>query len=55
MKHLSIVFFLLFAVVVYAQPGAPGGDPVPLDGGLIALLAAGAAYGAKKYRNNQEN
>jgi hypothetical protein len=30
----------------------PGGGPdVPIDGGLSLLLAAGSAYGIKKYRS----
>jgi hypothetical protein len=33
-----------------AQPGGGGPPPisVPVDGGITLLLAAGAAYGAKK-------
>lgn len=37
----------MFAVVVYAQPANPA-NPVPLDAGISILIAAGAAYGAKK-------
>ena len=37
----------MIVVVVYAQPGNPS-NPVPLDAGLSILIAAGAAYGAKK-------
>ncbi|HEY0899888.1 MAG TPA: hypothetical protein VGD90_11170 [Sphingobacteriaceae bacterium] len=42
------------------DPGMPGdnGDPdgedVPLDGGVVFLLAAGAAYGYKKLRDNKQ-
>jgi hypothetical protein len=36
----------------------PCGDnpdiPMPLDGGLAILLAAGAGYGIKKYRSEQK-
>jgi hypothetical protein len=28
----------------------PGGEPVPVDGGLSLLLAAGAAFGASRLR-----
>jgi len=42
----------LMATAVFAQdPGLPGGDPdtpVPIDGGLLLLLAAGLGYGVKK-------
>lgn len=31
------------------NPGLPGEDPdVPVDGGMVVLLAAGAAYGLRK-------
>ena len=44
----AILFILVFSsMLVNAQPLNPA-TPVPLDGGLIALLAAGAVYGAKK-------
>ncbi|TVQ79270.1 MAG: hypothetical protein EA358_03775 [Flavobacteriales bacterium] len=46
------VIILFSPVFVYAQPRPPS-VPVPLDGGLVALLIAGAAYGAKKHFNNQ--
>lgn len=42
------------------DPGMPGdnGDPdgedVPLDGGVLFLLAAGAAYGYIKLRENKQ-
>lgn len=33
-----------------------GGDPdVPIDGGLSALLIAGAAYGARRLKRSPEN
>ncbi|MCU0404393.1 MAG: hypothetical protein MUE99_07570 [Chitinophagaceae bacterium] len=49
---------VLFSGNVYGQDG--GNDPdqpgVPLDGGLSILLAAGAAYGGKKfYDANKKN
>jgi hypothetical protein len=49
---LVTCFLALLATVLYAQdPGLPGGDPdtpVPIDGGLLVLLAAGIGYGASK-------
>ena len=41
-------------------PGDPdtpesGTDPIPLDGGISLLLAAGAAYGIKKVRDFRKN
>jgi hypothetical protein len=43
---------LVSATVLYAQPPSPpdqlGPDPIPVDGGLSLLVAAGIGYGAKK-------
>ena len=49
-RHFLVTaLFTLFSVVCFAQPGDPGGDPdVPL-GGIELLIAAGAAFGAKKW------
>ena len=35
--------------------GGGGGENVPIDGGAALLLAAGAAYGIKKIKENREN
>lgn len=63
-KLILLTSFLIIGIIVNAQPD-PGGDPgsqpppggaVPVDGGLVFLLAAGAGYGAKKaydYRKNK--
>lgn len=40
------------AIVLAQDPG--GGPDAPLDGGLGMLLAAGAAYGIKKYRHQRK-
>jgi hypothetical protein len=47
MKRFLIIF-TLSTTSVLAQPSPPQFQPAPLDGGLIALLAAGAVYGTKK-------
>ena len=39
--------------LLLAQPDNPN-PPVPIDGGLVALAAAGAAYGVKKYRDSKK-
>jgi len=59
MKKIKLLFiFCLFTLLantdLVAQPGAPD-EPgcwpppcVPIDGGIVALIIAGAAYGTKK-------
>jgi hypothetical protein len=57
----ALLFFGVFNL--YAPPGDPGGGPgggdppvgtdVPIDGGAIVLLIAGAAYGAKKLKKKK--
>jgi hypothetical protein len=56
MKRLILTFcMVVLAATVFAQgPGLPGEDPdtpVPIDGGLLALLAAGIGYGLKKMKD----
>ena len=60
-KIIPTLLFLFVLGVSLAQPPIPPPNAVgaPIDGGLSLLLAAGAAYGAKKvydFRNkdNQE-
>lgn len=51
---MMLIVMLAIPVLTMAQ-GDPGGDPdAPIDGGLSVLLAAGAAYGVKKYRNHKK-
>ena len=55
---ILITGLLLIAVSIlpfFAMAQDPGGGPdVPIDGGLSLLLAAGAAYGIKKYRQGKK-
>lgn len=55
-KYLPVVICLLAGLMPFAgfaqDPG--GGPDAPIDGGLSVLLAAGAAYGVKKYRDNRK-
>jgi hypothetical protein len=67
LRKITVVALILIATTTlstYAQgPGDPGGGPsggdppvgagVPLDGGAIALLIAGAAYGIKSLRKKK--
>ena len=60
-KSLLVSLLLLMLVMALPQillaqgPGDPGCDPLdplcPIDGGLSALLVAGAGYGIKKVRD----
>jgi hypothetical protein len=56
-RYLFLVLFICCAKVSKADdPGLPGGDPdVPLDGGILVLVAAGIYYGVKKIRNKNDN
>lgn len=60
MKHHRL-FRLLFIVICIAVPlitlaqGPPDPEDTPIDGGLSLLLAAGAAYGVKKYRDRRKD
>jgi len=40
---------------VWIPQGTPPEPPVPLDGGLVALLAAGGAVAYKKYKSKRPN
>ncbi len=55
-----IVFSFCVPMITHADDGNPdpGCDPgnpaCPIDGGLTALLAVGAAYGIKKVRDSRK-
>ncbi len=45
----------LVATILPVLAHAQGPDPdAPIDGGLSLLLAAGAGYGVKKYRDHKK-
>ena len=44
-----------FEEPVFIPQNTPPDPPVPLDGGLVALLAAGGAVAYKKYRSKRSN
>ena len=46
-KYFTTLGLLMIVLAAFAQPGNPN-NPVPLDGGISLLIAAGAAFGAKK-------
>ena len=47
---LLVLLCIALPVITLAQ-GPPDPEDTPIDGGLSLLLAAGAAYGIKKYHN----
>ncbi len=52
-----IALFILtpeFMQSAIAQPPPPDIQPIPIDGGLGFLLAAGIIYGAKKLKKKEE-
>jgi hypothetical protein len=63
---IALVFILIGFDVLALPPGPPGGgggppcwpppcNPIPIDGGLSYLLAAGAVLGGRKlYKMNQK-
>ena len=59
-KKLSIVIiacFIMLPGIVFAQGGFDDDvtdNPVPFDGGVTLLLAAGLGYGIKKVREQRQ-
>lgn len=54
MKRAFFVFaFLFVSGMAMAQPNNPT-NPVPLDGGLSLLIAAGGALGYKMYKGKRQ-
>jgi hypothetical protein len=55
--YITLIMLVCMAlpVLTMAQGGPIDPDDVPIDGGLSLLLAAGAAYGVKKYREHKKN
>ena len=51
--------FCLTAVSSFAGPPPPPPPSIPIDGGISVLIAAGAAFGAKKiydkYKKSKED
>lgn len=60
-KYIIRIITALITLAVIILPfftlaqGGPGDSPdAPIDGGLSLLLAAGAGYGIKKYRDGRK-
>ncbi|WP_316811246.1 PID-CTERM protein-sorting domain-containing protein [Pedobacter heparinus] len=59
MKYTLLLVLMLHVTCLWAMgtddPGLPGDDPdLPIDGGVAALLLAGAAYGLRKINQQKE-
>ena len=54
---IGLIIGLVFLTqVLSAQPPPPPPQDIPIDGGLLALLAAGLIYGAKEiYKYERKN
>jgi len=54
-KALLLLFVIMFANSAIAQGPPPPPPPIntPLDGGILALVAAGVVYAIKKIRDNK--
>jgi hypothetical protein len=50
---LIVVICMAIPMVTLAQ-GPPDPNDTPIDGGLSLLIAAGAAYGVKKYKDGRK-
>ena len=49
--------FSVLPICGYAQLGDPGEDPdaaIPIDGGVVLLIAAGVGYGVKKANDRRK-
>ncbi len=62
-KHILTVFLVIINLIAFAAapPPPPGAGPgcwpppcMPIDGGITLLMAAGAAYGAKKIYDSRK-
>jgi hypothetical protein len=54
--YLLIMMILSLHTAMAQDPGDPSADDpaAPVDGGITLLLAAGAAYGARRLNRNKE-
>ncbi len=57
-RMILLVCVIILPGFLFAQPGGFDDDvldnPVPFDGGVTLLVAAGLGYGIKKYRDNRK-
>lgn len=54
-KFSAVLVLMITVIPFFALAQDPGEGPdAPIDGGLSLLIAAGAAYGVKKYREHKK-
>ncbi len=55
-KAILLILLIVFAQSAFAQGPPPPPPPIdtPIDGGVLALLFAGAAYAIKKIREKNK-
>ena len=54
---ILLSIFIVLPICGYAQLGDPGEDPdaaIPIDGGVVLLIAAGVGYGVKKAKEQKK-
>jgi hypothetical protein len=52
--YLILLMLICIALPMISNAQIVDPDDTPIDGGLSLLLAAGAAYGVKKYRDGKK-
>ncbi len=52
--YFILVLFCCMAIPAISHAQIIDPEDTPIDGGLSLLLAAGAAYGVKKYRDGKK-
>lgn len=53
--YITLIMILCIALpMITLAQGPTDPDDTPIDGGISLLLAAGAAYGVKKYRDGRK-
>ena len=54
-KAILLILLIVFANSTFAQGPPPPPPPItPIDGGVVALFLAGAAYAIKKIRDKNK-
>ena len=54
-KAILLIAFILVSDIALAQGPPPPPPPLPIDGGVIGLLALGLGYAVKKIYDNSKD